>query len=310
MEELYPPLIVILGPTASGKSEFALELAKEMDGEIVSADSRQIYRYLDIGTAKPTCKERERIPHHLVDFLDILEDFSLNDFQKMAMEAILDIYKRGKRPFLVGGTALYIKAVTEGLHIPYVLPDEKFRSKMKDLSLKKGISYLYEKLKKVDPLAAERIHPNDLRRIIRALEVFEISSESICSLQSKRIYVPFEILKIGIKWSVPLLCKRIEERVDRMFQNGFLDEVLFLIKKGYTFGFPPLDALGYPESAYYLKGKSTFEETVRLIKRNTRHFSKRQMTWFRKDKKIKWFEPEEESEFKKILKEIKVFLEE
>jgi len=310
MSEKYPPLIVVLGPTASGKSELALSLAEHMDGEIVCADSRQIYKNLNIGTAKPDSYDRKRVPHHLVDIVDILEEFTLNDFQKSAMNAILDIYDRGKIPFLVGGTALYIKAVTEGLHIPFVPPDLSFRRKMKDFAVKEGIPYLYEKLQKEDPVAAGKIHKNDLRRIIRALEVFESSSRSIITLQNERNPVPFKSIKIGIKWPREILYNRIEKRVDKMFNHGFIDEVLSLLKSGYTFRIPPLDALGYPEVSDYLKGRANLKETGRIMKRNTRRFSKRQMTWFKKDKEIFWFEQTVERDGKKILEEIKSFLEE
>ncbi|HPZ09936.1 MAG TPA: tRNA (adenosine(37)-N6)-dimethylallyltransferase MiaA, partial [Candidatus Eremiobacteraeota bacterium] len=290
-ETKYPPLIVILGPTASGKSELAMELAREIDGEIISADSRQIYKELNIGTAKPTHQDQKIIPHHLVDIINLQEEFNLKDYQELALTAISDVYKRGKRPILTGGSGLYIKAVTEGYLLPVTPTDGEFRKKMKALALEKGSSYLHNLLAKADPTSAEKIHVNDLRRIIRALEVFQFTCVSLSKHQTMRNIPPFKNIKFAINWSRDILYKRIEERVDRMFLQGLVEEVSKLIIKGYSFEGPPLDAVAYPETADYLKGKSTLSETIRLIKRNTRHFSRRQMTWFRKDKEIIWMEP-------------------
>jgi len=306
----YPPLIVICGPTGSGKSEVAIALALRIDGEIISADSRQIYKTLNKGTAKPSKDDMSLVAHHLVDIIDLLEDFTLNDFQDMAFDAIMDVYKRGKRPVLTGGSGLYIKAVTDGLLLPLTPPDKEWRRKLRDLAVKNGTVFLYEKLKEVDKESAGRIHPNDLRRIVRALEVFYTAKEPITSLQNKRKKNPFSCIKIGINWKRELLYERIDRRVDKMFEMGLTEEVEGILKKGFTFGFPPLDALGYPETADYLLGRSTMEETLRLIKRNTRHFARRQLTWFRKDKELFWIDPGECLHMGKMLGEIGIILEE
>ncbi len=303
-EECYPPLIVILGPTACGKSELALNLSLKIGGEIISADSRQIYKELLIGTAKPSAEDCLLVPHHLVDIISPGEEFTLYDFQKMAMDTILDVYRRGKRPLLVGGTGLYIKAVTEGLVLPVTSPDYEYRSYLKELASEKGTEYLHDMLSRVDREASERIHHNDLRRIVRALEVFKTGSVALSGLQKNREPLPFKCMKFGILWQRETLYRLIEERIDRMFASGLVDEVLKLMSKGYSFESPPLDAVGYPETADYLKGKSTMSEALRLIKRNTRHFSKRQMTWFRKDKDIVWFEPEKGMSKEDMVKEI------
>ena len=306
----YAPLIVILGPTASGKSEVALALAGAVDGEIISGDSRQVYKDIDIGTAKPSPEERRLVPHHLVDIIDLIEDFNLSDFQHIALKAIMDVYSRGKRPVLAGGSGLYVRAITEGFDLPYTPPDKEYRRKLRDIAITEGTGYLYEKLKEVDLTSWEKINPNDLRRIVRALEVFHVTGSPMSSLQSKRLHIPFKSLKFGIKWDREILYSRIEERVDRMFEEGLISEVESLLKKGFSFDYPPLDALGYPEVAHYLLGKSTLEEAVRLIKRNTRHFAKRQLTWFRKDKEIYWIDPGKFLDTEKILEEIMSLLEE
>jgi tRNA dimethylallyltransferase len=303
-EVCYPPLIVILGPTACGKSDLALSLSLSIDGEIISADSRQIYKELLIGTAKPSLSDRLLVPHHLVDIINPGEDFTLYDFQHMAMEAILDVYRRGKRPLLVGGTGLYIKAVTEGLVLPVTSPDYEYRTYLRALAGEKGTKYLHEMLSDVDREASERIHHNDLRRLVRALEVFKTGSVTMSGLQKNREILPFKSMKFGINWPRETLYRLIEERVDTMFSSGLVDEVRRLMEKGYSFEGPPLDAVGYAETADYLKGKSTMSEALRLIKRNTRHFSKRQMTWFRKDKDIVWFEPEKGISKEDMVKEI------
>jgi len=309
MKENYPPLIVILGPTASGKTDIAIKLALEIDGEIVSADSRQIYKEIDIGTAKPSSDELKAVPHHLVDIININDEFTMNDFQEKAMEYIMDIYKRGKRPILAGGTALYIKALTEGLDVPVTPPDYELREELKKMAEKEGTRYLHDLLKEVDPSAWKRIHYNDLRRIIRAFEVYYSTACPISTLQEKRKEIPFDVIKFGLNWPREELYKRIDERVELMFDKGLVDEVTFLVSRNYIFEGPPLDALGYLEVYDYLKGKATMGEAKRLIKRNTRHFSKRQMTWFRKDKDIHWIIPEIPFSPLKILEEIKSFLE-
>lgn len=284
-----PLLVVILGPTAVGKSALALRLAQEFQGEIVSADSRQIYRRMDIGTAKPTPEERALVPHHLMDIVDPDEPFTLAQYQEATYKAIRDIQGRGKVPFLVGGTGLYIRAVLEGFLIPQVEPNHNLREK---LVRDNDVQALYARLKEVDPQAAAKIDPQNIRRIIRALEVYEKTGKPISRLQ-QRHPPSFRVLKIGLTMERSRLFQRIDKRVDRMMEAGLLQEVQALLEKGYSPDLPSMSGLGYRELAAYLRREVSLKDAVQRIKYETHRFVREQYKWFRlSDPTIHWFDVE------------------
>lgn len=286
------PLIAILGPTAVGKSELALKLAQEFRGEIVSADSRQVYRGMDIGTAKPTQKEQARIPHHLIDLVNPNENFSLSDYQRLAYETISSIHARGHVPFLVGGSGLYVRAVLEGLTIPRVQPNLKRRAELEHLAA----SDLYARLQALDPAAAGKISPGNARRMIRALEVIEATGDQISLLQ-KSSAPSYAILRLGLTLPREQLYNRINARVDDMIVRGLVEEVRTLMGSleshaamGEVNG-GPMSGLGYRQIAMYVSGEIDLAEAIRLLKRDTRRFVHHQYSWFRlDDPRIKWFD--------------------
>ena len=300
-----PPLIAITGPTATGKSSFAISLAKTLDGEIISADSAQIYKDLLILTARLTEEEMEGIPHHLMGFLDLSQDFSLAQYQEAAYKAIEDILSRGKIPILAGGTGLYIKAVLEDYHLPEAPPDEDFRMQMNKRAEEEGNEVLYNELLSIDPEAAARIHPNNVRRVIRALEVIRYTGKTFSSLYEKGKEHPLNIEPYGYCLDYPreVLYERINRRVDMMFEKGAMDEIEGLLKNGYRERLLKLKILGCPEVMSILDGKCTFQEGSELLKRNTRRYAKKQWTWFRSDKLLEWLhlnEKEEKAEIERI----------
>lgn len=285
-----PPLIVIVGPTAVGKTRLALRLAQEFDGEIVSADSRQVYRGLDIGTAKPTLEERRRAPHHLIDVVAADEAFTLAQYQELAYEVIVNVLARSKVPFLVGGTGLYVRAVVEGWGIPRVPPNEELRAELYRQTEIKGEGALHARLREVDPVAAERIDPRNVRRVVRALEVYLETGQPISELQ-RRKPPPYRILQIGLTMERQELYQRIDERVDRMIKEGLVEEVRGLVEPGYGYDLPSMSGLGYQQIGMYLRGQVSLEEAIQLIKRHTRRFVRYQYNWFRLgDESIHWFD--------------------
>ncbi len=289
-----PPLVLLVGPTAVGKSELAIRLAERLEGEIVSADSRLFYRGMDIGTAKPTPDERARVPHHLVDVAEPDETWSLAVFQQAAQTAIADIHARGKLPFLVGGTGQYVRAVTEGWRPPKVRPDERLRNVLERLREEKGQYWLHEKLKSLDPPAALRIDPRNARRTVRALEVI-LSTGRRFSEQRRRSASPYRSLTIGLKRPRVELYRRIDERIEAMFAAGLLDEVRGLLEQGYSPSLPSLSAIGYREAAAVILGQMSLEEAKTEMRRLTRAFVRRQANWFKEtDPSIAWFEAGQE----------------
>jgi len=282
-------LLCILGPTAVGKTELALRIATRIGGEIVSVDSRQVYRYMDIGTAKPTPEQLRLVPHHMIDCITPDEPFSAADYQRGADEAIHQIRQRGNVPMLVGGSGLYFRSIVDGL-FDGPQADTAFRQRLRQEAEELGIQHLYNRLRAIDSKAAENIHHNDLMRIIRALEVYERSGERISDLQQQweRAEVRYKFIAFGLTRPRDELYQRIEARVDRMMAEGLLDEVRSLSK--YSRDLPSMNCLGYKELLGYLDGQYDLDEAVRLIKRNTRRFAKRQLTWFRKDKRINWID--------------------
>lgn len=286
------PLIAILGPTAVGKSALAIRLSEEFRGEIVSADSRQVYRGMDIGTAKPTPEERQRIPHHLIDLVNLNENFSLADYQRLAYETIDAIHARGHLPFLVGGSGLYVRAVLDGLTIPRVEPNPARRAELERLDT----SELYTRLQTLDPIAAGKINPGNARRVIRALEVIESTGKPISVLQTSSA-PNYSVLRIGLTMPREKLYERINARVDEMIERGLVDEVRELMRSSLSSSSGgevkggPMSGLGYRQIAEYLSGEITLEEAVRVLKRDTRRFVHHQYSWFRlDDPRIRWFD--------------------
>jgi tRNA dimethylallyltransferase len=280
-------IYIIVGPTAVGKTEISLAIAEEIGAEIISADSMQVYRGMDIGTAKPTLQERARVPHHLIDVADPKEEFSAGRYVQLADEAIEDIRRRGKILLVVGGTGMYIRALLEGI---FEGPGADFalREELMDAERKEP-GALYNMLKKADPKAAEKIHPSDIRRIIRAVEVFEKSGKPISEKQSQWDNGGRYDCKIaGLTMPRPELYRRIDERVDKMMDEGFLDEVKALLGKGCTRDMPSMHALGYKQLMAHLDGELSLDEAARLIKRDTRHYAKRQYTWFNGQESVQW----------------------
>lgn len=287
------PLILLVGPTAVGKTELAIQLVERISGEIVSADSRLFYRGMDIGTAKPTREELARVPHHLIDIADPDEILSLAVFQQKAREAIADIHTRNKIPFLVGGSGQYIRAVTEGWSPPEVKPDERMRSELERMKEERGASWLYEKLKSLDPVAAEKIDPRNSRRTIRALEVILTTGRKF-SVQRGQSESPYQLITIGLTRPRAELYERVDQRIEMMFANGFIDEVKRLLAKGYSPALPTMSAIGYRECVQVILGELSEEQVKAEIRRATRVFVRRQANWFKEsDPNIKWFRMEE-----------------
>jgi tRNA dimethylallyltransferase len=282
------PLVAIVGPTAAGKSNLALELCRTLNGEIISADSRQVYRYMDIGTAKPTKEEQAAVPHHLIDVVDPDEDFSLAMYQRRALEAVQSIQRWGKTAFLVGGSGLYVWALLEGWRIPSVPPDYDLRRELEAKVRDGGGEALYEKLKEIDPAAAERIDPRNVRRVIRALEVCRQGTQ-FSELQVKKPFVDSVI--IGLTTGRDDLYERIDTRVNSMIEQGLVQEVESLVARGYELDLPSMSGLGYREIGLYLQGKTDLATAIQQMKFDTHSFARHQYNWFRlKDKRINWFE--------------------
>ena len=289
-DSLSLPLIVILGPTAVGKTDIAIQVAESLNGEVVSADSRLLYRGMDIGTAKPTPAEKKRVPHHLIDVANPDQIWSLAIFTQAAHSAIHDIQARKRLPFLVGGTGQYIRAVIEEWDIPEVEPDPRLRTVLESWSTKINPEGLHNRLKSLDPEAAERIDPRNIRRTIRALEVILNTGRQFSS-QRTRSQSPYRLLLIGLTRSRAELYERVDERIQTMLENGLLEEVQALLDKGYSPNLPTLSAIGYREIIAYLQGELSLDEAVTQMKRKTRVFIRRQANWFKRDDpNILWFE--------------------
>jgi tRNA dimethylallyltransferase len=284
-----PSLILLIGPTAVGKTEIAIQLAERMDGEIVSADSRLFYRGMDIGTAKPSPAERTRVRHYLIDIANPDEILSLAVFQQKAREAIADIHSRGKLPLLVGGTGQYVRAVTEGWKPPEVKPDERLREELEQMNEERGKEWLYEKLKSLDPDAATKIDPRNVRRTIRALEVILTTGRKFSEQrgQGESLY---HLITIGLTRPRTELYARIDARIESMFAAGLLEEVKSLLAKGYSPGLPTMSAIGYRECVRVIQGQISVEQAKVEMRRATRTFVRRQGNWFKADDPhIQWF---------------------
>jgi tRNA dimethylallyltransferase len=288
-----PKVIAIVGPTASGKTTLGITLAKKFDGEIVSADSRQIYRGMDIGTAKPTQVERSEVPHHLIDICDPDQNYTVADYKADAIIAINDILSRGKLPILVGGTGLYIRAVIENLDIPKTQAHPELRAEIDNEITREGLAAVFKKLIEVDPEAAYVVDSKNPRRVVRALEVARATGEPFTA-QRKKGAPLFDTLTLGLNPPPDILRERIDRRIDTMIRNGFINEVAVLIKK-YGTEAPAFNAIGYREIIANMNGALSRDEAIATIKLNTWHYAKRQMTWFRKDKTVHWITTEKEA---------------
>ena len=287
------PLIIILGATGVGKTSLAIELAQRLGGEIIGADSRQIYRYMDIGTAKPTAEQRALIPHHLIDIVAPDVKLSLAQYQDAAYRAIDDVLERGKAPFLVGGSGQYISAVEEGWSIPRVPPNRELRAELERFAAEYSRAALHERLRQVDPVSAERIHPNNTRRVIRALEVHLLTGKAISALQAKRP-PPYRICRLGLQLPRAILYKRVDARVEAMIAAGLVDEVARLLDMGYDRALPSMSGLGYREIGAHLLDGWTLDEAIARTKFNTHEFIRGQDVWFRgHDNGILWHNVED-----------------
>ena len=286
------PLILLVGPTAVGKTELAIQLAERLNGEIVSADSRLFYRGMDIGTAKPSQEEMQRVPHHLIDIADPDEILSLAVYQQKAGEVIADIHTRKKLPFLVGGTGQYVRAVTQGWTPPKVEPNEQLRNELEKQQEEEGIYWLYDKLKRLDPEAAAKIDARNYRRTIRALEVVLTTGRKF-SEQRGQGASPYHLVTVGLTRPRAELYERVDERIEAMFANGFVDEVRGLLARGYSPSLPAMSAIGYRECIQLINGELTEEQAKAEIRRATRVFVRRQANWFKDlDPNIAWFRVE------------------
>jgi len=285
-----PPLIILTGSTAVGKTTTSIELAKRIGGEIISADSMQVYKHMNIGSAKIKPSEMAGIPHYLIDVLDPREEFNVVRFKEMALQALEKIYSKGKIPIVVGGTGFYIQALLYDIDFTENTEDSDYRQGLENALKTHGNSYLHDQLKEVDPGAAREIHPNNTKRVIRALEFYHSSGQRISEHNEKerQKQSPYNFLYFVLNDIRTLLYERINTRVDGMIEHGLVEEVIKLKNMGLTRDTVSMQGLGYKEIMAYLDGEITLEEAVTLLKRDTRHFAKRQLTWFRREKDVIW----------------------
>ncbi len=297
-------IIVLAGPTGVGKTELSLGLAKRFKAEIISMDSMQIYKYMDIGTAKPTVSERATVPHHLVDYVEPDEDYHVNRFVEDARHAIKDIVHRGYLPMLVGGTGLYMRSLLEGVFEMPEIPSA-IRSQVRKELANKGNAQLYKELFTCDPETAARIHENDSQRLARGIEIFRATGKSWTEHQAnqQRSHDEFKAVKIGLERDREELYQRINHRVDIMMELGLLAEVQGLLDRGFGADLSPMQSIGYRHMVNYINGSWTMEEALRLLARDTRHYAKRQFTWFGRDKDINWFHPNDYQNIEKLLEQ-------
>jgi tRNA dimethylallyltransferase len=291
-----PKIAIILGATAVGKSEVALRLAESVNGEIVNADSQQVYRYMDKGTGKPSKADRERVRHHLIDIVVLNEEFNAALFRRLATESIREIHTRGRNVIVCGGTGLYLKALTRGL---FEGPgqDPEVRHALEQEIADNGVGSLYQRLERIDPTVGSTIHPNDRQRIIRALEVYRLTGRPLSVWQKEHGFQenPFDILKIGLLRERTELYNLINLRCERMIEEGLLEEVRGLVARGFNLELKPLRSVGYRQMGQVLRGTQSMNDAVEEMKQETRHLAKRQLTWFRRDDEIRWFHPEKQS---------------
>ncbi len=302
-------VIVIVGPTAIGKSKLSVELASNINGEIVSADSMQIYKDMNIGTAKLSHDDmfsdnNTFIKHHLIDIIDPKDNFSVADYQKLARNTIENIHKRGKKSILVGGTGLYINAVIDDYEFENLSVDQNLRNNLRKEVKEYGNKYIYNKLIKIDPVSAKKIHPNNVKRTIRALEYYYITG-NLFSDNDKKNRIYYNTYIVGLYCKRNLLYEKINKRVDKMFQDGLVDEVKKLLDKNVDIASTSMQGLGYKQIAEFIQGKISYTDAIENIKRDTRRYAKRQLTWFKKDKRVNWIEIGYNPNMNSLAKEIK-----
>lgn len=302
-------VIVLIGPTAVGKTKIAVELAKKIDGEIVSADSMQIYKHMDIGTAKASLEDMEGIRHYMLDVIEPDQEFSVAKYKEMAVECIEEVIRKRKVPILVGGTGLYINSIVDNVEFSETITDWGYREELEEKAEREGVEVLHKELEKIDPEAAQKIHTNDLKRIIRALEVYKFTGKPISYHQqiSRDIPSKFNFIMIGLTMERGELYKRIDRRVDQMIEKGLNEEVKKLLDRGISIRSTAMQGLGYKEMVEYLTLTKSLEEVLEIIKRDSRRYAKRQLTWFRRDKRIYWLDAE--NTIQDILKKIFIYLE-
>lgn len=288
-------LFILAGPTAVGKTDISIELAKRFNGEIISADSMQIYKYMDIGSAKVTEEEMQGVPHHLIDIVKPEETFNVSQYKKMAKEVIDSIHEKKRIPMLVGGTGLYINSLIYNYDFTEASVDEEYRGYLQELAQTNGKEYVHDLLKDVDMDSYNRLFPNDLKRVIRALEVFKLTGKTISQFNAENdIYdIPYNVYYFVLTMDREKLYDRINKRVDIMLEKGLIDEVKQLKAMGYTADMQSMKGIGYKEILYYLDGKISLEEAIYLIKKGSRNYAKRQLTWFRKDHRVRWINKDE-----------------
>lgn len=284
------PLVVVLGPTAVGKTAIGIQLCQKLNGEIVSGDSMLVYKGMDIGTAKPSIEERQGIPHHMIDIMDPSEEYNVVEFQEKATCVIEDIQQRGKIPVLLGGTGLYIRAIIEGYQFSPANSNNVFRQQLQEEACEFGNMYVWQKLKAIDPVTAARLHPNDQRRIIRAIEVYHDTGLPLSAQYAATYKTPYKLALIGLTMPREMLYQRIDDRVDIMISDGLEQEVRRLLQEGYHPEMLAMKGLGYRQMIDYINGEYDLAEAIYLIKRDTRHFAKRQMTLFKKIDGIEWYD--------------------
>lgn len=285
-------LVILAGPTGVGKTDISIKLAKDINGEVISADSMQIYKYMDIGSAKVKKDEMGGIPHHLIDFLDPKENFSVSDYKQMAEKAIDNVLLNNKIPMLVGGTGLYINSLINNYDFTSAHCDLEYRKYLEEQALLYGKNYIHEMLKSIDIMSYNKLFPNDLKRVIRALEVYKLTGTPISEFNSEKENqdIPYNISYFVLTMDRTKLYSRIDDRVDKMIDNGLVDEVKMLKQMGLNEEMQSMKGIGYKEILYYLENKISFDEAVYLIKKGSRNYAKRQLTWFRKDTRVQWIQ--------------------
>lgn len=301
------PMIILTGPTAVGKTDLSIQLAKAINGEIISADSMQVYRHMDIGSAKVTPEEMDGVPHHLIDVLEPEEEFNVVVFQKLAKEALTGIYERGHIPVIVGGTGFYIQALLYDIDFTENDGDTAIRRELEELAQTKGAGCLHQMLQEIDPESAAAIHQNNVKRVIRAIEFYRQTGKKISlhNEQEREKQSPYQFLYYVLDTDRKTLYERIDWRVDLMMEHGLVDEVKHLADMGCTRDMVSMQGLGYKEILDYLSGEITLEEAVYILKRDTRHFAKRQITWFKRERDVRWLELEQfQNDRKKVLEHI------
>ena len=305
-------LIVVLGPTSVGKTKVSVDIAKKINTEIISTDSMQIYKKMNIGTAKINEDEKEGIKHHMIDLITPDKEFSVYDYQSFAFKIIEGLLNTNKTPLLIGGSGLYINSILYDLDFNKVSSDKNLRNKLYNIKKEKGKNYLYNILKEKDSEAAKKIHPNNIKRVVRALEVIEITGKKYSLNNDFRKYSEkYDFIIIGLEMNRKLLYNRINMRVAEMIEKGLIEEVEALYQEGYDKNYQSMQAIGYKEIIDYLEGNISKEEAVRLIKRNTRRFAKRQITWFKPDDRVKWFDMSDyEKSYSNILNKILLYINE